>query len=153
MEEVTPTKLPDDYTIRLVDLPISVGGRISECPDGHIDVYINARMSRDGQYRAADHEFDHWRNDDLHNGLDIRLVEGRDAHKLPPIFRARDLLPKAAEAQPEPEPEAEACGPLPDIPMPARRPQIITPWQRHVLDGCIAEMDALFGLNPICVYD
>ena len=29
----------------------------------------------------------------------------------------------------------------------ARRPQIITPWQRHVLDGCIAEMDALFNLD------
>ena len=95
--------LPDDYTLRLVDLPTAVGGLISEGPDGHIDVYINARHSHAGRLRAAEHEFDHWRNDDLHNGLDIREVEGRHANPLPPLIRARDLIPKP-KPQPQPQP-------------------------------------------------
>ena len=120
-------QLPDDYTIRLVDMPISVGGRISECPDGHIDVYINARLSQDGRLRAADHEFDHWRHDDLHNDLDIRQIEGRNAHRLPMLFRASDLLPKRkpAPAQKPTRPE--------DVKM--------TPYQTHVLMGAISELD------------
>lgn len=88
-------KLPDDYTIRLVDLPVRVGGFINECPDGHVDVYINARLSHDGQYDAAEHEFDHWEHDDLHSDEDIKEVErraDRRAHKpLPPLKRASDL--------------------------------------------------------------
>lgn len=149
---MTTKPLPDDYTIRLIDLPISVGGRISECPDGHIDVYINARLSRDGQHRAADHEFDHWRNDDLHNDLDIRLVEGRDARKLPPLFRARDLLPKAPEPQPEPAPEAEA--PKPEATRkPSRHYEPLTLWQEGVLNDCIAELDAIFSMSMTSVYD
>ena len=29
---------PDDCTVRLIDMPVSVGGRISETPVGHIDI-------------------------------------------------------------------------------------------------------------------
>lgn len=116
-------QLPDDYTIRLVDLPVSVGGRVSETPDGHIDIYLNARYSRGGQLRAAEHEFDHWRNGDLHNGLDIREVEGRHARRLPPLIRARDLVPQPA---PKPKPAAPR----------------LTPRQRTVLQNCLAELDA-----------
>ena len=58
-------ELPDDYTIHLVDLNERVGGLITECPDGHVDVYINAKWGHNGQMDAAEHEFEHWRNDDL----------------------------------------------------------------------------------------
>ena len=112
--------LPDDYTIRLVDMPYSVGGCITECPDGHVDVYINARQSHAGRYRAADHEFDHWRRGDLHNGLDIREVEKRN--KLPPLMRARDLLP-----------------PPPPPPRPA--PPRLNKHQIRTLIRCLNELD------------
>lgn len=84
-------KLPDDYTVRLIDMPISAGGMMTECPDGHVDIYINARLSHAGQRRAAKHEFDHWRNDDLHNGRPIREIES-DGKRLPKLMKARDLI-------------------------------------------------------------
>jgi hypothetical protein len=128
-------QLPDDYTIRLVDMPISVGGRISEYPDGHIDVYINARLSQDGQLRAADHEFDHWRNDDLHNDLDIRQIEGRDSHRLPLLFKASDLLKKQKPAP---------------APKPAMQKEVkLTPYQARVLMGAVSELDKWCFSNPI----
>lgn len=64
--------MPDSYTVRLIDLPVSQGGMISEDPDGHINVYINARLSSSGQNTAAWHEWEHWYNDDLNNDRDIR---------------------------------------------------------------------------------
>ena len=82
----------DEYTIRLVDMPVAQGGMISESPDGHINIYINARLSHDGQRRAAKHEFDHMVNDDLHNGKSIREVEGHCP--LPKLIRASDLKPR-----------------------------------------------------------
>ena len=100
--------MPDDYTVRLVDMPTSVGGRIEEGPDGHLDVYINARLSNVGQHTAAYHEWEHWLNDDLHSDRDIREVEGhvpsRKPGKLPPLIKARDLIrPKAVRFADAPE--------------------------------------------------
>lgn len=89
--------LPDSYTVRLVDLPVAQGGMISESPDGHINVYINARHAHDQQILDAEHEFDHWRNDDLHNDRSIQEVEAdRLGHsrRLPKMKRARDLIPR-----------------------------------------------------------
>ena len=112
-------QLPDDYTVRLIDLPTSVGGRISECPDGHIDIYINARHSHAGHLRAADHEFEHWRNDDLHNTRSIFEIE--DSKKLPPLMRARDLLPQH--------------------PPPAPASLRLNKYQIRTLVSCLAELD------------
>ena len=90
-------KLPDDYTIRLVDLPHGVGGFMSECPDGHVDVYINARWGHDAQLDATEHEFTHWENDDLYNDDDIQEVERRAERRTGEktkgwkLVRARDL--------------------------------------------------------------
>ena len=108
--------MPDDYTVRLVDMPVSVGGMISECPDGHIDVYINARLSSAGQHTAAFHEWKHWLNGDLDNGRPIREVEreverdveptGR-ARRQPKLMRARDLM----RSQPKPQPKKPLYAP------------------------------------------
>ena len=117
--------LPDDYTVRLVDLPHSVGGRISETPDGHIDIYINARWGYNGQHQAFDHEIDHWENDDLHNDLDIRIVEMLRGRQLPKLMKARDLIPK-----PRPKPQ------------PAPRP-VLSPRQLAVLRKALAELDTV----------
>lgn len=129
-------ELPDDYTVRLVDLPPAVGGAISETPDGHVDVYLNARHSRDGQLRAADHEFDHWRHDDLHNGLDIHQIEGRDGRPLPPLMRARDLIPKSLLLEGK-----VAAQQTDEVAPPAPAPEL-TPRQARVLLRAIADLDA-----------
>lgn len=102
-----PFPMPDSYTVRLVDMPVREGGMISEDPDGHINVYINARLSSTGQHTAAFHEWEHWYNDDLNNDKGIREVEGhvpsRKPGKLPPLMRARDLIrPQPKPRQKEP---------------------------------------------------
>lgn len=134
--------MPDDYTVRLVDLPVSVGGRIEEGPDGHLDIYINARLSSVGQHTAAYHEWEHWLNDDLHSNRDIREVEGhvpsRKPGKLPPLMRARDLMP------PPPRPRPAAPDPEPVVsPAPPKRP---TPQPRTWLPDYEWANDILFKL-------
>ena len=83
--------MPDDYTVRLVHMPVEQGGMMCEDVDGHVNFYINARLSSTGQMNAAAHEYKHWLNDDLRNGKDIRIVE--DEKPLPAVFRAKQLLP------------------------------------------------------------
>ena len=94
--------MPDEYTVRLVDMDVREGGMISEDPDGHINVYINARLSSTGQHTAAYHEWEHWYNDDLNSDKDIQKIETRpDARKrpyLPPLMRAGELLEKSRAA-------------------------------------------------------
>ena len=82
------TELPDSYCIRLIDLPPSVPAQIREYPDGHIDIFVNARLSYDGQRDAVQHEIEHWQNDDFHNEDDIRTVEYRADHPEEPKPRA-----------------------------------------------------------------
>ena len=102
--------LPDSYTIRKVDMPDGSEGAISESPDGHINIYINARLSYDGQLKALEHELDHYENDDLHNDDDIQAVECRaDTHRLPEtplkgLARASDLPPAKHTKKPLPAP-------------------------------------------------
>ena len=136
---------PDDCTVRLIDMPVSVGGRISECPDGHIDIYINARHSEAGRRRDLAHELEHWRNDDLHNDLDIRAVEGRHAKSLPPLIRASDLLSKSLPpvgkvAQPQAVTE--------EFP----HPPALFPHQLRVLATAVSELDR-FLLSDCAIYD
>lgn len=90
---------PEDYTVRLVDdMPIHQGGMIAESPDGHLNIYINARLSCSSQGAAFWHECDHANDDDLNSDRDIREVERhtppRKPVKLPKLMRARDLIPR-----------------------------------------------------------
>ena len=80
----------DDYTVRLVDdLPASVGGFISESPDGHLNIYINARHGWKGQRRSFRHELRHADADDLHSTDPLAVIEARAAQK-PSPSRARE---------------------------------------------------------------
>lgn len=138
------TSWPEDCTVRLIDMPVSVGGRISECPDGHIDIYINARHSEAGRRRDLAHELEHWRNDDLHNDLDIRAVESRHTKPLPPLLRASDLPPKSLPpvgkvAQPKAVTEEVPC-------------YLLSPYQRRVLATAMSELDR-FLLSDCAIYD
>ena len=90
----------DDYTVRMVDdLPASVGGFISESPDGHLNIYINARHSWHGQRRSFRHELRHAEEDDLHSDEPLAVIEARAdgtdvrLKAIPHLMRARDLLP------------------------------------------------------------
>ena len=90
---------PSSYTVRLIDLPVSVGGTIVESPDGHINIYINARLSQAEQRKALEHELDHYENDDLHNDKSIYAVE-RHKGRFSRLLTARGLsvrhVPKGA---------------------------------------------------------
>lgn len=90
-----------DYTVRVVDLPYSVGGLISESSDGHTNIYINARHGLERQRQALKHELRHLANDDLHSTEDIHEIEARACglevtKRLPRMIRAGDLVPKPA---------------------------------------------------------
>lgn len=118
----------DEYAVRLLDMPEDVGGFITESPDGFLNIYINARHSREGQRRSCRHELRHAENDDLHSTEPLEIIEARAdgvdprLEAIPHLLRARDLLPP-----PKPTPE------------PAPRP--LTPYQARVLAGCITELD------------
>ena len=97
-------ELPDNYTVRLVNMPVHQGGMICESPDGHVNVYINARLSSTGQMDAAKHEYKHWLNGDLDNDNDIRQAEVRAGHKnkrrlLATLKLASELTPPTKHQQ------------------------------------------------------
>ena len=68
-------RLPDHCAVRLLDLDPGVGGLIAVDEDGFVNIYINARLSRDGQLRALRHELRHYERGDLYSDADIREVE------------------------------------------------------------------------------
>lgn len=131
--------VPDDYTVRLIDMPTVVGGTINESLDGHINIYINARLSHDGQHKAFDHEIKHWQNDDFHNDDDIRVVEARASGKesrlkaIPKLMKARDLLPKPRS-------------------VPRPRPTTISPYQFAMVKNAVSELDKVFFAPDIYEY-
>lgn len=67
--------LPENCRVRLVDLPVQAGGLISVDEDGFVNIYLNARLSRDAQREALQHELRHHYRDDLYSDRDIRAVE------------------------------------------------------------------------------
>ena len=67
--------LPEDCRVRLVDLPVQAGGVIAVDEDGFVNIYLNARLSRDAQRRALVHELRHHYRGDLYSDQDIRAVE------------------------------------------------------------------------------
>ena len=77
MTTVRPRELPlpENCRVRLVDLPVQAGGLISVDEEGFVNIYLNARLSRDAQREALQHELrHHWRGD-LYSDEDIRAVE------------------------------------------------------------------------------
>ena len=68
-------KLPDNCAVRLIDLEPSVNGLLSVDEDGFVNIYLNARLSRDAQLKALRHELRHYCRGDLYSDADIREVE------------------------------------------------------------------------------
>lgn len=115
----------DEYTVRLMDLPVSVGGFVTESPDGFLNIYINARHGWKAQKKSYRHELNHGENDDLHSDEPLAVIEARAdgtdvrLKAIPHLMRARDLLP------PPPKPE----------------PPRLTPHQLAVIRRALADLD------------
>ena len=130
----------DEYAVRLVDLPVGVGGFITESSDGFLNIYINARHGWKGQRKSFLHELRHAENDDLHSDEPLAVIEARAdgtdvcLKAIPRLMRARDLLPppglplqgKVAERS-----EVGRGRPLPSL----------TPRQLAVIRRALADLD------------
>lgn len=68
-------RLPENCAVRLIDLEVNVGGLIAVDEEGFVNIYLNARLSRDAQLKALRHELRHYYRDDLYSEADIREVE------------------------------------------------------------------------------
>lgn len=115
----------DEYAVRVMDLPVSVGGFVTESPDGFLNIYINARHTSAKQRRSFDHELTHGENDDLHSQEPLAVIEARAdgadvrLKAIPHLMRARDLLP----------------------PPPKSEPPKLTPHQLAVIRRALADLD------------
>lgn len=66
-----------DYFVRLVDLPVSIGGAVTPNNDGTFSIYINSRLSIDRQLKALEHEIDHIKHGDFYSDATIEVCENR----------------------------------------------------------------------------
>ena len=141
----------DEYAVRLLDMPASVGGFIKESPDGFVNIYINALHSWKGQRKAYRHELRHAEHDDLHSTepLDVieALADGIDPRlkTIPHLLRARDLPPQSLPpigkvAQPQAVPE--------EVP----HPPALSPHQLRVLTTAVSELDRVMFMDSMYKY-
>ena len=72
-----PPELEGEYTVRVMDMPVSTPGFVTYDEDDHANIYINARYSREKNRRTAAHELTHVLHNDIHNADPIRAVEAR----------------------------------------------------------------------------
>ena len=133
----------DEYAVRVVDMPVSVGGLVTESPDGFLNIYINARHTSAKQRKSFRHELTHGENDDLHSAEPLAVIEARAdgtdirLRAIPHLMRARDLLPsfppvgKVAPAQPVTD----------EVPRPSSAAPSLTPRQLAVIRRALAELD------------
>lgn len=64
-----------DYYVRIVDLPIGIGGMVTPNEDGTYSVYINARLSRQQNINSLEHERNHMAHDDFSRDLPVETLE------------------------------------------------------------------------------
>ncbi len=64
-----------DFFVRIVDLPVGVGGCVSPNADGTYNVYINACYNIERQRESYKHELRHIERDDFNSGLPIEQIE------------------------------------------------------------------------------
>jgi len=64
-----------DYFIRVVDLPLGVGGVVTPNEDGTFSIYLNARNSDRKQRSSCDHEVRHIQHDDFYRDVPVDQAE------------------------------------------------------------------------------
>ena len=72
-----PPELEGEYTVRVMDMPVSTPGFVTYDEDDHANIYLNARYSREKNRRTAAHELTHVLHDDIHNADPIQVIESR----------------------------------------------------------------------------
>ena len=141
----------DDYAVRLLDMPDDVGGFITESPDGFLNIYINARHSREGQRRSCRHELRHAEHDDLHSTELLEVIEARAdgvdprLKAIPHLLRARALVPQSLPLQGKVAPAKPVTEEVP-------HPPALSPHQLRVLATAVSELDR-FMLSDCTIYD
>lgn len=65
----------DEVVVTLHDFPTTVQGALSIDDDGTPCIHLNARLSREAQCKAFDHEMKHLANNDLSNLKRIDIIE------------------------------------------------------------------------------
>ena len=65
----------EDIFVRLKDLPYGMNAVTILDEDGDYNVYVNARLSYDGQLQAQRHEMVHIQRDGFYNSLSIEEAE------------------------------------------------------------------------------
>ena len=135
-----PPELEGEYTIRVMDMPLTSPGFVMYDDDDHANVYLNARYNRETNEGTADHELTHIVNDDIHNDDPIEVVEARadglpaPLKSIPRLMKARDLLPQTTNvAAASPPPRSQSHSPVP-----------ISHHQAAVLFRAINDLDAWF---------
>lgn len=145
-----PPELEGEYTIRVMDMPLTSPGFVMYDDDDHANVYLNARYNRETNEGTADHELTHVVNDDIHNDAPIEVIEARadglpaPLKSIPRLMRARDLIPPSPSLPdqkkevPVPPPTEEDASSVP-----IHRPSL-SPHQATVLFRAINDLDAWF---------
>lgn len=64
-----------DYFVRVVDLPVQIGGMVTPNDDGTFSIYLNARNTAERRAKSCDHEVDHIESGDFYNNKNIAEVE------------------------------------------------------------------------------
>lgn len=70
--------IPDvDYFVRVVDLPLPVGGVVTPNDDGTFSIYINGKRTDEQQMHSYLHEVSHIEDDDFYNDKPIEEIENK----------------------------------------------------------------------------
>lgn len=65
----------EDFCIRFIDFPCRINGVTVQDESGFYNVYINAKLSEEGQQAAIKHELTHIKRDDFYSLDSLSKVE------------------------------------------------------------------------------
>ena len=71
--------MTNDIYVYVVDMPLSIREVVMPCVSGYT-IYLNARLSNNGQEEAYKHAMWHIENNDVESEEDIQTIEAR-AHR------------------------------------------------------------------------
>ena len=66
---------PDNFVVRPLDLPYAIKGLVALDSDGFANIYVNSRLSREEQRKAAMHEISHLNRNDFYSSATINDAE------------------------------------------------------------------------------
>jgi len=88
---VTLTKEPDNVFVHIMNLPDGTNEMVSPNEDGTYSIFLNAKLSNEGQFKAYRHAMQHIARDDFDSYADVQAIEAevrREAQALttPPVL-------------------------------------------------------------------